>query len=282
MLNPFNLPGAEFLTLYAVGLALVIAAGITLPAWLRPVGRDTPMRDVDALAYLAGGVRRFADTVLARLLARGAVTIEGRTLAVQSPEAADGGAERLVLGLTGPVRAAAVERIVAGEADRVAKRLVADGLMIDAETARRLQWCQTAPYLLLLAFGATKWVVGIGRDRPVGFLTALLLLTAVLAWIRWRIVDRRTRAGEDLLRARQAQADRLRRAPMPAEADQAVALFGTAVLAGSAYGGLHRMRQPNGGDGGGGSAGGGDDGGSGGGGDGGGGCGGGGCGGCGS
>lgn len=277
MLNPFDWRGTEFLILYAIALAAAIAAGMALPAWLRPAGRDTPMRDVDALAYLAGGRRRFVDTVLARLLARDALTIEGRTLVGRSSDAGGGAAERAVLGLAGPVRASAVDRVLGGEIERVDKRLVADGLMIDETAARRLRWRQTAPYLLLLAFGATKWTVGVGRDRPVGFLSALLLLTAVLAWLRWRDVDRRTRAGERLLRAEQARADRLRRAPTATETDEAVALFGTVVLAGSAYEPLHRMRQPSSNDGGGGSVDGGGDGG-----DGGGGCGGGGCGGCGS
>ena len=69
-----------------------------------------------------------------------------------------------------------------------------------------------------------------------------MLLTAGLALVRWRQVDRRTRAGERLLRREQSRADRLRRAALPHETDQAVALFGTAVLAGSAYAGYHDLR----------------------------------------
>ena len=248
--NPFNLSGPEFLTLYAFGLAAAMVAGMALPAWLRPEGRDQALRDVDALAYLAGGARRFTDAMLARLLARGALAIEGKEL-VRSADAGQNAAERAVLGLPTPMRLPVVERALAKEAEPVERRLVAAGLLIDAAAARRLRWRQTAPYLALLGFGAIKWVVGVWRDRPVGFLTALLLLTAVLAVVRWRNVDCRTRAGERLLRHEQARADRLRRAPMPHETDQAVALFGTAVLAGSAYAGYHDLRRPTGGDGGG-------------------------------
>lgn len=275
-LNPFNLSGPEFLTLYAFGFAAAIFAGMALPAWLRPEGRDQALRDVDALAYLAGGARRFTDAVLARLLARGALAVEKRELVARAPDAGESAAERTVLRLPKPISVHSAESALASEAEPVERRLVAAGLLIDAAAARRLRWRQTAPYLALLGFGAIKWVVGVWRDRPVGFLTALLLLTAVLAVVRWHNVDRRTRAGERLLRHEQARADRLRRAPMPHETDQAVALFGTAVLAGSAYAGYHDLRRPTGGDGGGSAS---SDGGDSGGGDGGGG---GGCGGCGS
>lgn len=274
-MNPFDLHGPAFLTLYLFGLALAIGAGMAIPAWRRPPGRGGGPHDAEALAYLAGGPRRFADTVLARLLSRGALAVEGRTLAIGQ---AVGGtpAEAAVLRLPAPVTVATAEVALAQHGGAVEKRLIADGAMIDAAAAHRLRWWQCAPYLALLGFGAIKVAVGLARDRPVGLLVALMLATAVFAGLRWNSVDRRTRAGERALRDAQARADRLRRAPTAPEMEQAVALFGTAVLAGSAYEGLHTMRRPASSDGGGGG-GAGDDGG--GGGDGGG-CGGG-CGGCG-
>jgi hypothetical protein len=115
-------------------------------------------------------------------------------------------------------------------------------------------------------------VIGDMRERPIGFLSALLVLTALLAIVRWFSVDRRTKAGLTAVAATKEQSDRIRRAPTDTDVGLAVALFGTTVLAGSAWWDFHRMRAATSGDGGGGSSDGGSDGG---------GCGGGGCGGCG-
>ena len=142
-----------------------------------------------------------------------------------------------------------------------------------------MRFWSTLPYAVLIAFGATKMIVGSLRDRPIGYLTALVVLTVIAGAIRWFTIDRRTRAGRDAVHEARERSLRLRQAPTSPEVGIAVALFGTAVLAGSAFGDFHRLRSNagSGRDGGGGSCGGG-----GGGSGGGGGCGGGGCGGCGS
>ena len=142
-----------------------------------------------------------------------------------------------------------------------------DGLLMDGWTALQLRFWQTTPYLLLFAFGWTKVQIGEARGKPVGFLIALLVITVVFALLRFAVLDRRTRAGKEVIEEARERSERLRRAPAEGETGLAVALFGTAVLAGSAWGDFHRMRAASG------------DGGSGGGGDGGSGCGGGGCGG---
>jgi uncharacterized protein (TIGR04222 family) len=142
---------------------------------------------------------------------------------------------------------------------------------MDRGTVWQMRFWQTTPYLLLIVFGAIKVDVGLSRDKPVGFLTLLLILTAILALVRFLAVDRRTRGGIEVLADARARSDRLRRAPTPTETGMAVALFGTMVLAGSDMDGFHTMRSASsGGDGGSSSSDGG-----------GGGCGGGGCGGCG-
>ena len=274
----FDLPGHQFLQVYAVGMVLTLIAGLILPRWLRPEGRAPRVVDVDGLALLSGGTGRLADAVVARLLAAGSLAIDGRTLVHEGRAPGRTPAERRVLALASPIKPARLDRALRAEAAPIERRLVADGLMIDAGTTAALRWWQASPYLLLLAFGAIKLAVGLSRDRPVGILTALLVVTAVFALIRWGAVDRRTRAAVRLLADERLTADRLRRAPMPAETDRAVALFGTAVLAGSAWAGFHTMRRPDSGDGGSSSS---SDSSSDGGSDGGGGCGGG-CGGCGS
>lgn len=272
-LGPFDLHGPAFLTLYSVLLGLTIVAGFVIPRWLRPEGRSARLSDPDQIAYLAGGSLRYVDAVVARLLAAGKIGIEGRSAArILAAPVLAAGPERSVLALPTPSPWPRVIKTISGHAHGVRDKLVDAGLLIDSGTALQLRFWQTAPYLMLIAFGAIKWDIGAERGRPVGFLSALLVITAVFALIRFMTIDRRTRGGIDTLSAARNGADRLRRAPTDDEIPMAVALFGTTVLAGSAWNDYHAMRAAGGSGSGSGSSS--DGGGSG--------CGGGGCGGCGS
>ena len=273
-LGPFDLTGGPFLQLYVILLVLTIVAGVAIPRWLRPEGRAPRRIDTDHLAFLAGGGARLAEAVTARLLATRQLVMDGKTFLAGSLAAATP-AERSVLALPQPSNWSAVARAIGSHSGAIRERLVSDGLLMDSWTALQLRFWQTAPYALLLAFGWTKLQIGEARGRPVGYLTMLLVITAVFALIRFVLLDRRTRSGQAALAEARSRSERLRRAPAEDEAGLAVALFGTAVLVGSAWGDFHRMRSES-------SSSGGDSGSGGDGGSSGGGCGGGGCGGCGS
>ena len=280
-IGPFDLTGGPFLELYAILFGITIVAGFIIPRWLRPDGYAGQVTDTGELAYLAGGATRFADAVVARLLAaRSLVMIGKKGFHAQTREAGRTAAERSVLALPGELSWPEIARSLKPHAEPIGYRLIADGLMMDAGLTLQMRFWQTLPYFLLLAFGAIKLMVGEMRDRPVGYLTGFLILTAILALIRWFAVDRRTQGGHAVLDDARSSAARLKRAPTTTETDLAVALFGTAVLVGSGWSDFHELRTASaagggtsGGDGGGGGCSGGG---------GGGGCGGGGCGGCGS
>jgi uncharacterized protein (TIGR04222 family) len=250
-LGPFDLYGPEFLQLYAALGVIAIIACLAIPPFLRPDGRAGRPADEDELALLAGGRDRFAEAVAVRLLSAGAATVEGR-LGLRIRDQRGGGtlAERRIIAMPSPVTWSDVTTALAGPAETSERRLEAKGLLLDAATALQLRLLQTAPLALLFAFGTIKWVVGTMRDRPVGSLTVLLVLTLIAAAVRFAILDRRTRAGKQALWQARGAADRLRRAVPTDEAALAVALFGTSVLAGSYLSDFHRMRSAGGGDGG--------------------------------
>lgn len=242
-LGPFDLPGEPFLRLYATLLVLTVAAGLIIPRWLQPEGCEMRVRDPDRLAWLAGGPSRFADAVVARLLSVGAISIgEKKTLGLDRRGTARSPAKRGLLVLPSPATWKNVAHVMAQAARPIEREMVAAGLAMDEGTTWQMRFWQTAPYLMLLAFGTIKWEVGTLRDRPVGNLTGLLVLTAVFALARLLAVNRRTRAGDAALAEARSRADRLRRAPTPGEVDLAVALFGTAVLAGSPWAAFHQLR----------------------------------------
>lgn len=281
-LGPFDLHGAAFLQLYAILLGAAAIAGLLIPRWLRPEGTPQHVTDPDLLGYLAGGSTRFIDTVIVRMLARGQVAVEGkRKLRILAPAGGHGGGagaplmvEQAVLALSSPAPWGSVALAVGRHRAQIEQRLIERGLWMDHMALRRLRWLQALPLMLVFAFGAIKWEIGSLRDRPVGFLSLLLVVTIVLALVRFATADPRTRGGLEALAAARSASDRVRRAPTNDEMALAVALFGTAVLAGSAHHDFHALRMAavsgDAGSSDGGSS------------DGGGGCGGGGCGGCGS
>ncbi|WP_137863296.1 MULTISPECIES: TIGR04222 domain-containing membrane protein [unclassified Sphingomonas] len=272
-LGPFDLTGGPFLILYGGLLILTIIAGFTIPRWLRPEGRTPRRIDTDDLAWLAGGGTRFAETVASRLLSTRQLAMEGKNKFTPSHLGGGTPAERSVLALPDGASWDRVAGAIGEHGDRIRDRLIDAGLLMRGWDGLQMRFFQTLPYFLLLGFGYTKLLIGEARGKPVGYLTALLVLTGILALIRFAALDRRTRAGQEALAEARERSERLRRAPAGGETDLAVALFGTAVLVGSDWGGFHQLRAASSGS----------DGGSGGSGcgSGGGGCGGGGCGGCG-
>ncbi|NYT39558.1 TIGR04222 domain-containing membrane protein [Sphingomonas sp. R-74633] len=273
-MSPFDLTGGPFLQLYGVLLVLTILAGVLIPRWLRPQGRTPRRIDTDDLAYLAGGGMRFAETVAARLLSTNRLAMDGKSRFTPSQFPGGTPAERSVLALPAEASWGRVATAVGKHAGPVRARLIDSDLLMGTGEALQMRFFQTLPYFLLLGFGYTKLLIGEARGRPVGFLTMLLVLTAIFALIRFLTLDRKTRAGKEVLAEARDRSERLRRAPAGGETDLGVALFGTVVLVGSDWGGFHQMRQASSSSDGGSS---GSDGGGGGGG-----CGGGGCGGCGS
>lgn len=242
-LGPFDLPGAAFLTLYCVLLAAAIVAGFVIPRWLRPEGRAQNLSRPDQIAYLAGGKTRFADTVVARLLSIRALAMgSDNSFYVQSRDSGRNAAEASVLGLSAPIGWGSIQHALRPHIEPVERTLETSGLLMGRGLTLQMRFWQTAPYLLLIMFGAIKWQVGVARDKPVGFLTVLLVVTALFALIRWCAVDRLTRGGRDALARARAHNDRLRRAPTQLETDHAVALFGTVVLVGSGWAAFHTLR----------------------------------------
>lgn len=266
--------GGDFLAFYSVLLAFSGFAAWWIPANLRDAGRNARVEDIEDIAMLAGGANRHADAVMTDLYARGALVPadSGRLMPtpVSSPLSTSA---KALLSLREPFKLSDARKLLAVHADRIAARLRREGLMLRPEAQTRLRWLSITPFAPLFMIGIYRQRAGSAVGEPTGFLIILLILTVVLAVIRFARADPRTVAGIAAVRESHAKASRLKRAPRPEEAALAVAIFGTAVLVGTPWEPVHALRQQ--GDGGGAGTDSGD-----GGGDGGSGCGGG-CGGCG-
>ena len=253
--------GTAFLLLYLVLLAIATIVSIVATQSARPEGRVDPAPSPETLAWLAGGRQRLVDTLVARALTASELRMTGRQHFAEA---------------NGPELSwSALSRRHEAHADALEQQLCRNGQVMDVDTLSTMRRRALLPFAVVGAIGTLRLSYGIAVARPVGFLLILLVATAAIALIRVAAIGRHTLGGRETLARARAANDRLRRAPRTSEMDMGVALFGTAVLAGSAYAPYHQLRSSDGG-------GSGDSGGDGGSSDGGGGGCGGGCGGCGS
>lgn len=242
-LGLYDLAGGFFFQFYIALLALTVVAGYRVPRWIRHGGHEGRVTDTGELAYLAGGMARFTDAVVARLLATRALAMVG-TKGFQALTRGAGRppVELSVLALPGELSWKEISRSLESHAEPIEHRLVSAYLIMDARQTLQMRFWQTLPYFLLLLFGTIKLIVDEIYDRPVGYLVLLLILTAIVALIRWLVVDRLTRGGVAALNEARRRATRLRLAPTAPETDLAVALFGTGVLAASGWSDFHELR----------------------------------------
>lgn len=264
--------GGEFLSFYIALMVAAIYAGASLPNFLRPEGREQRVTDMGELAWLAGGPKRFAEAVLARLYGIGALNEVGRTkLGVVRAAAGRNAAERALLRGSPELDFKQAQDILQFHAEDVETQLVKQGLVLSQRERLSLRLAGLAPYIFILLVGLYRRQAGQALDEPVGLLTLLMFRTIIFAVIRYFVFDLRTRAGQNAIERAMESSKRLSSAATGPELGTAVAIFGTIILVGTPFQTLHAMRQTHSGDGGGSSDGGSSDGG----------CGGGGCGGCG-
>ncbi|MFI5586736.1 TIGR04222 domain-containing membrane protein [Amycolatopsis sp. NPDC051758] len=185
MTDTWGIPGPAFAGLY-LGLLLLVALYAVVRTGLLRRGRSggAPER-TEELALLTGGRSRVGEVVIARLLERKVIRMDGtgRLNRVSGAAADDLGRAALVrIAKTGSsvdrVRSEvwhhpAVTELEAG--------LVGRGLLTDAKKLR-LTWVFTAVlYWALFVLGVVRLIAGSATGHPTGFLLGLLVLTTVAA-----------------------------------------------------------------------------------------------------
>ncbi|MBN8502138.1 MAG: TIGR04222 domain-containing membrane protein [Sphingomonadales bacterium] len=242
--EPLNLTGSLFVMLYLAVLACAWTAGLVLAAWLRPPGRRGRIQSEDDVAVLAGGGVRLAEAVTVRLLANRKLVQSG----FKQFEAVDrtGGetpVERAILNIARPAGWKSLVMAAASEMSAIERRLAACGLLLDTAQLVKIRSIVVAPLVMAMGFGLTRLVTGLAGGHPVGVLIMLLIGTGLLIIWQFFRTARATQAGLAVLQEERDRHARLCRAPMSDEMGLAVALFGTAVLSGSALTAFHEMRQ---------------------------------------
>ena len=244
--------GSEFLWFYAVLVFGAIIAGVWLPSFLRADGANRRVSDRYDMANLAGGPKRVTETVLAHLLGTGALQAAGdNKVRVTRQGSGENAMENELLRKSGDFGITEAYKTVSPYIEDIDARLVRDCLLLDKGERTQLRIVSVLPYIAVLAIGWYRRAAGVAEGEPVGYLTGMMIVAGVFALIRFIKLDPRTRGGLAAVAEGKAVSKRLKSAPTGPELGFGVALFGTAILAGTPYSELHAMRQAaTGGDGG--------------------------------
>lgn len=256
--NPLDFDGATFLRFYGILWLIVLPLALVLRWALRRSARPSPPAPPptpEQLAFLSGGARRAVHASLAALVAAGRIEvvqparrgIGGLLRGAPEPRIAARGArgatelESAILDAAGRDGGSPLSFVLTHGlrvATSLAPPLRAAGLL---ESTYALLPARVLPLGLVGAvwlLGVAKAIVGVARDRPVGYLL-IALVVGFLVLVGFASLPSRTPHGDRLLareRARNANLRKLRGAGPSAQHDVLLAagLFGLAAVDGSA------------------------------------------------
>ena len=247
--NPLDFDGESFLTLYVALMVVVWVVTWLARDMARTTDRRPDMRDLGEveLAYCVGGDHRAADTLYVALASRGAARLDRKGIVVEGPVA--GLPPQLEAFRAALVGWSSHRSFLKAFADcaphgTIKERLLARKILLDPARRARLAVVTWLPGALLLALGGAKVMVGLARDKPVGFLLFLMFVVAVaIIAVRSqeRYLTRETRASLDALRASR---NRALRAPRPEELAFAFAMLGAVALDGTPHAAYAKFVKP--------------------------------------
>jgi uncharacterized protein (TIGR04222 family) len=228
-----------------VGLALVLRRMLQ---WQKPSATTLSQLDLYETAYLSGGTDRVVQVAITQLAAQDWVELKTTgTIALKNglPPIANAIERSVAQAIAKTGKLASIVRNVESAMPPLRDRLIQANLILPADHASKIK---RYPALLMgasLVLGLIRLVVGIARERPVGFLILLCLIVAVITALFATVQPQQTTASGDRLlqQLRQGVNSVLTDLPLP-ELVMAVALVGTAGLVNTTLADWHRYFVP--------------------------------------
>jgi len=262
-MNPLDLTGPDFLSLYAVLAAAAVVIGFVLRRLVEGFGgSDAAISSSLApceVAYLRGGFSAVAEATLATLIRRGVITAEDtskwlvRAAQAQAVASNNWLEHECLTGLDWDPSSPgeAVRDRVSLVGSRLVEPLERRGLAFSAEQRRSIGLAFCLPVIAVLALGIAKIAVGLSRARPVSILVFFCLVTAAGVVMMLRSAPRATPAGREALRRARARNEALRETASrrtanlsPDDVAMAVGLFGLEAVGDPAMLALRRKLHP--------------------------------------
>ncbi len=258
--NPLDFQGREFLSFY-----LSVASTVTLFAYFLRWYLRQPAKNASGVvisldpyetAYLAGGQNRAIDAAIMSLIERGHLKYkpELRTLVPKSPLPHN--SHPLEQAIEQAARSSGeVDQVrvsVANATDQICNHLKSLNLLMTESQNKAAQKLPAIGVFAVLLLGISKILVGISRDKPVGFLVVLCMITAIIGCCFLCVPVFRTRYGDRVLadlKARYVNEKQTKPAYTMLATDPqlvlAFGLFGTVGLAESFLIGLRKVLAPS-------------------------------------
>lgn len=249
--NPLNFTGPDFISFYLFVATAAIMLAFGLRWYLRQPGSketdESNSLNAYEIAYLTGGHNRTVDAAIAKLVYQGHLKLLNNSLELGDP----------LPGLSHQLEQKIVQSIsISGQPDYIRQtvksatkfieiRLKEGGFLVNASQAKIVQRWPSLSMAMVLLLGIAKIFVGISRQKPIGFLIILCIITAIFA-LGFLIKPYRSRYGDSTLNNLQAQYYNLRTPNILANDDLALAfgLFGSMVLVDSAFTDLKNLLVP--------------------------------------
>ncbi len=183
----FNLSGPQFMAVYAIAFAVAACSAAVMRWCLKmsaPASPPAIRLDPYEVAHLAGGSERAVNAALASLVSRDLLKIEENRFwrindGVSVPLHP---LEDTVLQAVDPHLGREIDQLHEDlqYSGKIANRLRSLGLIVSEE---RVQLGQAALFIVLSVplLGAIKVLVGLSREKPVGFLVIACIVSAVVA-----------------------------------------------------------------------------------------------------
>lgn len=253
----FDLNGPDFLGFFGGLMVVAFVAMVVLRSkWLH--GSDDPASlpnlDPVAMAFLNEGPVLAINTAVAGLVHEGVLTVsaDGKVTSTGIlTEARDPISQRIcqLLGSRGSESLPKLRNVLRDEVDQLRAQLQDSGLVPNADQESLIRWVPFSVGSAVTLLGIVKIAVGVSRDRPVGFLV-LMSLISLFCTLMFLSVPRATKKGREVLEAERHKFARLRKPGRDAIALHrndlmlGVGLFGLGNLVGSQYDGMRQSLQP--------------------------------------
>lgn len=247
-LDPFRLAGAQFLVFLVPAMLAAVVGGLVFRSFAKGSAptTDSPTLDWPTVALLAGGPQRLTAASVTRLVQAGSVRVnaDGKTLETAGPAPADvTPVDRAVLAALPVDRAERrqLQRLTTAVNEAAAdlrQKLDEGGLTLPDAKSKTIGWLTALPLIgVMVLFGVVRLIAGMQNGKPVGFLVVTLLIGAVVAVLLRAGRPYRTRTGD---RAVKDVNSRISKAGSESpDRALAVAVLGTAALAGTELAALH-------------------------------------------